>query len=150
MSRIEERYRRYEEERYRLNVILRSIPDALFIIDAHGVILLSSLAARKLFGEIAIQGKPFIEVMRNSEFLSLVENVQKQQTAGVAEIRIDSPLEQYCVVQVSPLFYDEREPSGFIAVFHDITQLKSPSRQEQISLPTSLEIKTPITAIRGC
>ena len=140
----------HEEERHRLNVILRSIPDALFIINAHGVILLSSLAARKLFGEIAIQGKPFIEVMRNSEFLSLVENVQKQQAAGVAEIRIDSPLEQYCVVQVSPLFYDEREPSGFIAVFHDITQLKKLEQtRTDFVANISHEIKTPITAIQG-
>ncbi|HET6363600.1 MAG TPA: ATP-binding protein [Nitrospirota bacterium] len=140
----------HEEERHRLNVILRSIPDALFIIDAHGVILLSSLAARKLFGEIALQGKPFIEVMRNSEFLSLVENVQKQQAAGVAEIRIGSPLEQYCVVQVSPLFYDEREPSGFIAVFHDITQLKKLEQtRTDFVANISHEIKTPITAIQG-
>ncbi len=140
----------HEEERHRLNVILRSIPDALFIIDAHGVILLSSLAARKLFGEIAIQGKPFIEVMRNSEFLSLMENVQKQQAAGITEIRIDSPLEQYCVVQVSPLFYDEREPSGFIAVFHDITQLKKLEQtRTDFVANISHEIKTPITAIQG-
>jgi two-component system phosphate regulon sensor histidine kinase PhoR len=140
----------HEEERHRLNVILRSIPDALFIVDAHGVILLSSLAARKLFGEIALQGKPFIEVVRNSEFLSLVENVQKQQAAGVAEIRIDSPLEQYCVVQVSPLFYREREPSGFIAVFHDITQLKKLEQtRKDFVANISHEIKTPITAIQG-
>jgi two-component system phosphate regulon sensor histidine kinase PhoR len=140
----------HEEEQHRLNVILRSIPDALFIVDAHGVILLSSLAARKLFGEIAIQGRPFIEVMRNSEILSLVENVQKQQTAGISEIRIDSPLEQYCVVQVSPLFYDEREPSGFIAVFHDITQLKKLEQtRTDFVANISHEIKTPITAIQG-
>jgi two-component system phosphate regulon sensor histidine kinase PhoR len=139
-----------EEERHRLNVILRSIPDALFIVDARGVILLSSLSARKLFGEIAIQGRPFIEVMRNSEFLSLVENVQKQHAAGSAEIRIDSPLEQYCVVQVSPLFYDEREPSGFIAVFHDITQLKKLEQtRKDFVANISHEIKTPITAIQG-
>jgi two-component system phosphate regulon sensor histidine kinase PhoR len=140
----------HEEERHRLNMILRSIPDALFIADAHGVILLSSLAARKLFGEIALQGKPFIEVVRNSEFLSLVENVQKQQAAGVAEIRIDSPLSQYCVVQVSPLFYREREPSGFIAVFHDITQLKKLEQtRKDFVANISHEIKTPITAIQG-
>jgi two-component system phosphate regulon sensor histidine kinase PhoR len=140
----------HEEEQHRLNVILRSIPDALFIVDAHGVILLSSLAARKLFGEIAIQGRPFIEVMRNSEILSLVENVQKQQAAGIAEIRIDSPLEQYCVVQVSPLFYNEREPSGFIAVFHDITQLKKLEQtRTDFVANISHEIKTPITAIQG-
>jgi two-component system phosphate regulon sensor histidine kinase PhoR len=140
----------HEDEQHRLNVILRSIPDALFIVDAHGVILLSSLAARKLFGEIAIQGRPFIEVMRNSEILSLVENVQKKQAAGIAEIRIDSPLDQYCVVQVSPLFYDERKPSGFIAVFHDITQLKKLEQtRTDFVANISHEIKTPITAIQG-
>ncbi|HUI68766.1 MAG TPA: ATP-binding protein [Nitrospirota bacterium] len=140
----------HEVEQHRLNVILRSIPDALFIVDAHGVILLSSLAARKLFGEIAIQGRSFIEVMRNSEILSLMENVQKQQAAGIAEIRIDSPLEQHFVVQVSPLFYDEREPSGFIAVFHDITQLKKLEQtRTDFVANISHEIKTPITAIQG-
>ena len=139
-----------EEERRRLNVILRSIPDALLIVDARGVILLSSLAARKLFGEVAIQGKPFIEVMRNSEFLSLVDNVQKQHVSGIAEIRIDSPLEQYCVVQVSPLFYGEPEPSGFVAVFHDISQLKKLEQtRTDFVANISHEIKTPITAIQG-
>jgi two-component system phosphate regulon sensor histidine kinase PhoR len=140
----------HEEERHRLNMILRSIPDALFIADAHGVILLSSLAARKLFGEVALRGKPFIEVVRNSEFLSLVEEVRKQQTAGIAELRIDSPLEQYCVVQVSPLFYNERELSGFVAVFHDITQLKKLEQtRKDFVANISHEIKTPITAIQG-
>jgi two-component system phosphate regulon sensor histidine kinase PhoR len=139
-----------EEERHRLNVILRNIPDALFIVDAHGVILLSSLAARKLLGEIAHQGKPFIEVIRNSEFLSLMEAVRKQETAGVAEIRIDSPLEQYCVVQVSPLFYTDRELSGFVAVFHDITQLKKLEQtRKDFVANISHEIRTPITAIQG-
>jgi two-component system phosphate regulon sensor histidine kinase PhoR len=139
-----------EEERHRLNVILKNIPDALFIVDAHGVILLSSLAARKLLGEIALQGKPFIEVIRNSEFLSLMEAVRKQETAGVAEIRIDSPLEQYCVVQVSPLFYTDRELSGFVAVFHDITQLKKLEQtRKDFVANISHEIRTPITAIQG-
>ncbi|HTP04240.1 MAG TPA: ATP-binding protein [Nitrospirota bacterium] len=140
----------HEEEQHRLNVILRSIPDALFIVDARGVILLSSLAARKMFGENAIQGRPFIDVMRNSETLSLVENVQKQQAAGIAEIKIDSPWEQHFVVQVSPLFYNEREPSGFIAVFHDITQLKKLEQtRTDFVANISHEIKTPITAIQG-
>ena len=139
-----------DEEKYRLNMILRNIPDALFIIDAQGVIILSSLAARKLFGETALQGRRFIEVFRNSEFLSLMENVQKRRTAGVAEVRIDSPLEQYCVVQVSPLSYNENDLSGYIAIFHDITQLKKLEQTRQDFVANiSHEIKTPITVIRG-
>ncbi len=139
-----------EEEKRRLNVVLRSIPDALFIIDVNGVILLSSLAARNLFGETALQGKPFIEVVRNSEFLSLMDKVREQLKSGVAEIRIDAPLEQFCVVQVSPLFYSERELSGFVAVFHDITRLqKLEQTRKDFVANISHELKTPITAIMG-
>ena len=140
----------HEEEQHRLNTVLRNIPDALFIIDANNTVRLSSLAARKLFGDTALQGRPFIEVVRNSEFLSLMEEVRKQRKTGVAEVKLDSPLEQYCVVQVSPLFYSERELSGFVAIFHDITQLKrlEETRKDFVA-NISHELKTPITAITG-
>ncbi len=139
-----------EEERHRLSVILRSIPDALFIIDNKGVILYSSTAARELFTDTPFSGRPYIEVVRNSEFLSLMEEVQKQRKTGVAEMRIDSPLEQYCIVHVSPLSYGGGEQSGFVAVFHDITQLKrlEQTRKDFVA-NISHEIKTPITAIMG-
>ncbi len=140
----------HEEEQHRLNTVLRSIPDALFIIDANNTVRLSSLAARKLFGETALKGRPFIEVVRNSEFLSLMEKVRKQGKTGVAEVKLDSPLEQYCVVQVSPLFYSEHELSGFVAIFHDITQLKKLEQtRKDFVANISHELKTPITAITG-
>jgi two-component system phosphate regulon sensor histidine kinase PhoR len=140
----------HEEEQHRLNTVLRSIPDALFIIDANNTVRLSSLAARKLFGETALQGRPFIEVVRNSEFLSLMEEARKQRKAVASEVKLDSPLEQYCVVQVSPLFYSERELPGFVAIFHDITQLKrlEQTRKDFVA-NISHELKTPITAITG-
>ncbi len=140
----------HEEEQRRLNVVLRSIPDALFIIDTGNTIRLSSLAARTLFGETALQGRSFIEVVRNTEFLNLMENVRNRRKAGVAEIKIESPLEQYCVVQVSPLSYDGAELSGFVAIFHDITQLKrlEQTRKDFVA-NISHELKTPIAAITG-
>ncbi len=140
----------HEEERHRLNMILRNIPDALFIIDAKGLIVLSSLAARQLFGEVALHGRPFIEVVRNSEFLALMETVRHEEKSASAEIKLDSPLEQYCIVQVSPLFYSERELTGFVAIFHNITQLKKLEQtRKDFVANISHEIKTPITAIQG-
>ncbi len=140
----------HEEERHRLSLILRNIPDALFIIDAKGMILLSSLAARKLFGEIALQGKPFIDIVRNSEFFALLEKVRREEKSASSEIRLDSPSDQHCVVQISPLFYTERELSGFVAIFHDITQLKKLEQtRKDFVANISHEIRTPITAIQG-
>lgn len=140
----------HEEEKHRLGMILRNIPDALFIIDADGRIVLSSLAARKLFGEIALQGKPFIEVVRNTDFLALMDMVRREKKSAAAEIRLAPPLEQYCVVQVSPLFDNERELNGFIAIFHDITRLKrlEETRKDFVA-NISHEIRTPVTAIQG-
>jgi two-component system phosphate regulon sensor histidine kinase PhoR len=140
----------HEKEKQRLNMILRNIPDALFIIDANGLIVLSSLAARKLFGEIALQGKRFIEVVRNTEFLALLETVRKSERTSSAEIKLDPPSDQYCVVQISPLFYHDRDLSGFVAIFHDITQLKKLEQtRKDFVANISHEIRTPITAIQG-
>jgi two-component system phosphate regulon sensor histidine kinase PhoR len=140
----------HEEEQHRLNMILMNIPDALFIIDAKGQIALSSLAARKLFGEIALQGRPFIEIVRNADFFALMETVRKEEKSASAEIKLDSPSDQHCVVQISPLFYNERELSGCVAIFHDITQLKKLEQtRKDFVANISHEIRTPITAIQG-
>lgn len=139
-----------EEEKKRLNVILRSIPDALLIIDSSGIILLSSSASKKFFGDTTVKGKPFIEVVRNHDFFSLMDSVRKNLLPGVTEFRLDYPEERHIVVRVSPLFYKESELSGFVAIFHDITQLKKLEQmRKDFVANVSHEIKTPITAIKG-
>ncbi|MEK7197453.1 MAG: ATP-binding protein [Nitrospirota bacterium] len=139
-----------EEEKNRLNVILRSIPDALLIIDSRDIILLSSSASRKFFGDTPVREKPFIEVVRNHDFFSLMDSVRKNLLPGITEFRLDYPEERHVVVRVSPLFYKGNELSGFVAIFHDITQLKKLEQmRKDFVANVSHEIKTPITAIKG-
>jgi two-component system phosphate regulon sensor histidine kinase PhoR len=141
---------RNEEERKRLNEILKSVPDALLIIDARGVIQLASTSSREFFGDVGFAGKQFLEAVRSYELSDLMDEVRGKLVPGMAEFRLDHPEEKYLSVKVSPLFRKDRELSGFIAVFHDITQMK---RLEQIRKDfvanVSHEIKTPITAIQG-
>jgi two-component system, OmpR family, phosphate regulon sensor histidine kinase PhoR len=140
----------HEEERKRLNEILRSIPDALIIIDSNGVVLLSSAATKNFFGETPLMGKPFIQVVRNSEFFSLLDEVRTSRRTGVSEFKIEYPAERYCIVRISPLFHGRDELTGFVAIFHDITELKKGEQvRKDFVANASHEIKTPITAIKG-
>jgi two-component system phosphate regulon sensor histidine kinase PhoR len=140
----------HEEERKRLNEILRSIPDALIIMDSKGVVQLSSAATRKFFGEAPLLGRPFIQAVRNSEFFSLLEEVRARGEAGVSEFKIEHPEERHCVVRISPLFHGKNDLTGFVAIFHDITELRNVDQvRKDFVANASHEIKTPITAITG-
>ncbi|MBI5847892.1 MAG: PAS domain-containing protein [Nitrospirae bacterium] len=139
-----------EEERNRLNVILRSVPDALLIIDAKGFITLSSASAREFFGDVPMSGLPFVEVVRNHAFSDIMDEVRRTLAPGMTVFRIDVPSEKYLSVRVSPLFYHEHELSGLVAIFHDITQVEKLEQvRKDFVANVSHELKTPITAIRG-
>lgn len=139
-----------EEERNQLNVILKSIPDALLIIDSRGSIIISSSSSGEFFGDLPLQGRQFIEVVRSHEFAAVMEEVRKTLLPGMTEFSLDCPDERYIAVRVSPLFYKAQEFSGFVAIFHDITMLKRLEHvRKDFVANVSHEIKTPVTAIKG-
>jgi two-component system phosphate regulon sensor histidine kinase PhoR len=149
-ARLQGTIKHSEEEKKRLNVILESIPDALLIIDSKGSIQLSSSSAREFFGESALAGRQYIEAVRNRDFSDAMDEVRRDRLPVTAEIRIDDPDERYLVVRISPLCYREGELSGFIAIFHDITEREKLEQiRKDFVANVSHEIKTPITAIQG-
>jgi two-component system phosphate regulon sensor histidine kinase PhoR len=139
-----------EEETKRLSVILKSIPDALLIIDSSGAVVIASSSAKEFFRDISLLGKHYIEIVRNQEFAELMDHVRRDQSPGTAKIRLEYPDERYLMVRVSPLFYRGVTLSGFVVVLHDITQIEKLERmRKDFVANVSHEIKTPVTAIRG-
>lgn len=142
--------KRDEEEKSRLGVILKSIPDALLIIDPKGNVILSSSSAKEFFGNIVITGRQFVDIVRNHEFSDLLEEVRATLSPAAGHFTIETPWEKSLAVRVSPLFYKEEELSGFVAIFHDITQIEKLEQvRKDFVANVSHEIKTPITAIKG-
>lgn len=138
-----------EEEKERLNVILRSNPDALFIVDINGHIQMSSTSAKAMFGE-NLHGKAYIEVIRNHELRDLVERVRASREPGEAEFRLVQPDDRYLAVRVSPLCYKGQDLAGFVVVFHDMTKIrKLEQMRTDFVANVSHELRTPLTAIKG-
>lgn len=138
-----------EEEKERLNVILRSNPDALLIVDINGQIQLSSTSAKAMFGE-PLHGRPYIEVVRNHELRELVERVRVSREPGETEFRSVRPADRYLAVRVSPLCYKEQDLAGFVVVFHDMTKIrKLEQMRTDFVANVSHELRTPLTAIKG-
>lgn len=141
---------KHQEEKERLNAVLKSIPDALVIADSKGDIVLSSAASRELFGAETLSGRPVSEVVRSPGFFEAMDSARERLAPVEHEVVLELPEEKYFSLRVYPLFYEAEEPPHFVAVFHDITEhRKLDAVRKDFVANVSHELKTPVSAIKG-
>lgn len=151
------------EERNRSAAILRSMVEGIAVVDARERVTFCNQAFSKIWnvGPAGIEGKPAIEVIRQTHVLELIRQALSGEETLHGEISLGTAQPRNFSVTVAPIrsFNDvitgsetrqKNETFGAVVVLHEITDLR---RLEQVRRDfvanVSHELRTPLTAIQG-
>jgi two-component system phosphate regulon sensor histidine kinase PhoR len=139
------------DERNRSAAILSSMIEGVAVISGDERIIFSNLAFSRILGlEDAgeIEGRPLLEVARQSDLLAAIRMALSGQEQVTSEIVVGTVRPRSFAVTAAPVQASSHQ--GAVLVLHEITDLRRLERVRQDFVANvSHEFRTPLTAIQG-
>ena len=130
-----------------IDSVTKAIDAPLVIIGANGHIDYANNSFLKLVRRDSLKNATY-EKVKNKELRALLQDALIREIVVKKEIQVKA---QYYESISQPLYDENKLFSGVIVLFHDVTELKIyENLQREFFTNASHELKTPITAIKGC
>lgn len=147
-QKLNELFKQLSREKNQLEAVLGAMSEGVMVISGEGKIMITNSALKNMFNiKEDPQLKPYWEILRNKDLITIADRVLKNRTPDTMEISHLYPDERYYLANVIPLDSPENE---IIVVMFDITEFK---RLENIKADfianVSHELRTPLTVIKG-
>lgn len=144
-KRVGDRMRQATAELSHLELMLRSVADAIFMVDRHSQIVHLNEAAERMFNlkEKAV-GRTFIEAVRDHELDTLLKKCLSSGSRQEGAVEV-SPGRRNFGVTVSPL----PDKPGAVIVIRDLSEIKRLERvRRDFVANVSHELRTPLASLK--
>ncbi len=136
-------------DRGRTDAILSAMDDGLLAVDHRGTVVLANPSLTRALDLREPLGRHYLEVIRQREVGSLVEEVLRGGERREAEVEI-LRLRRVFTIAAVPFPGEEGAPPGVVLTFNDATERHRVERiRRDFVANASHELRTPLTSIRG-
>ncbi len=146
-------YIELRERTEQLERAFESVSAGVILVNNNGKISLVNHTALQAFcggTDGNIIGKPFTQVVQHDKVRSILMTSLNEKTELTDEVEIYEPEERIYRVETSIVRDEHGNPTGVIALFSDITEIRRLERMKTEFVSTvSHELRTPLTSIKG-
>jgi two-component system phosphate regulon sensor histidine kinase PhoR len=136
-------------DRGRTNAILSAMDDGVLAVDHRGTVVLANPSLAKALDLREAPGRHYLEVIRQREVGTLIEEVLRTGERHDAEVELLHVRRVFTIAGV-PFPGEEGTPPGAVLTFNDATERQRvESIRRDFVANASHELRTPLTSIRG-